>query len=217
MESQSLVILVNLLVLLVFVVMSQINKRVFQSILLLPLANRFKRINEYETSNKKLSYTLFYLLTFLSIILAIQFYDLRIYLPYQDKIVPPEQNFVQVVYLSLVIGLFFFLKTAVEYITLHILNIKNRFKSYITYKFLLGNYCIILLIPLLLFIEYNNFNIMISFSEAIISLFLIYTIGQLVYVLVDNEISLANLHYIFLYLCTFEIGTYLIIYKLIID
>mgnify|MGYP006427494565 CR=1 FL=1 len=215
MESQSLVILANILVLLIFVLMRQINKRVFQSILLLPLANQFKRINEYETLNKKLSYTLFYLLTFLSIILTIQFYDLKVYLPFQNKVPQPEQNFLQVSYLSLIIGLFFFFKTAVEYVSLCILDIKDKFKSYITYKFLLANYCIVLLIPLLFFIEYNDFNIMISFNEAIILLFLIYTTGQLVYILANDEISLANLHYIFLYLCVFEFGTYLVIYKFI--
>ena len=218
MESQPLVVLVNLLVLLIFVVMRQINKRVFQSILLLPLAkNQFKRIDEYEITNKKLSYVLFYFLTFLSIILTIQFYDLEINFPHQNKVVQSEQNFVQVIYLSLTISLLILVKTALEYLSLYILDVRDRFASYITHKFLLGNYCIILLTPLSLFTEYNDFNIAIPFNEAIISLFFIYTIGQLVYILKNNEISLKNLHYIFLYICTFEFGIYLIIYKSIID
>ena len=218
MNIQTTIILVNLLVLTILLVMHQVNKRLFRSILLTPIATQFIKVDEYESSNKKLSYLLFYLLTFMAILLAIEFYDLRIKLPFINEIFNTEkENDLQIIYWSLIIGGFLLLKTSADHMILYILDIKDQFRSYIKYKFLLSNYCLILFVPVILFSEYNELNIAIRFHEVMIGLLIIYVIGQMIYFSKNDKTLINNLHYIILYLCTFEFGTYFVLYQLMID
>jgi len=218
MDIQTTIILVNLLILIVVLIMSRINYKLFKSILLTPLAGQFIKINEYESSNKNLSYLLFYLLTFFTILLSIQFYELTLSIPFLNEfLITDNKNGFLWIYGALIIGTLLFLKTAADRLIMYILDLNKDFKSYINYKFLLANYCLISLAPVILFTEYNDYSISISFHQAIIGLSIIYITGQLIYFYKNDKQLIDNLHYIILYLCTFEFGTYFIIYQMMID
>mgnify|MGYP000388395117 CR=1 FL=1 len=217
METQVTIVLVNIIFLVVFVVMYQINKNLFNSILIIPLANQFIKIHEYETSNKKISYALFYLLTFFAIALAIDYYKIQFDLTVLENYSYINDSDFKYIYWSLIIGVFLILKAFFELMIFHILDISYAIRTFIKYKFLLINYCLIIIAPVILFNEFNDFNLLIKFKELLVALLIIYVIGQLIYISKYNQRYLNNLHYIILYLCTFEFGTYFVIYQMIID
>ena len=216
METQVTIVLVNIVFLIVFVVMRKINKNLFNSILIIPLANKFIKVDEYETSNKKISYTLFYILTFLAVALAIDYYDLQLNFPVLENYLDINNNGFNFIYWSLIIGAFLLLKALVEFVAFYILDISYVVSSFIKYKFLLVNYCLVIAVPVTLFNEYNDFNLMIKFKELLIAMLIIYVLGQLIYISKYNQKFINNLHYIILYLCAFEFGTYFVIYQMII-
>ena len=217
METQVAVVLVNIFFLLIFVVMHQINKNLFNSILIIPLANQFIKIDEYETSNKKISYTLFYVLTFLALALAIDYYNLKINLPILKNYQYIIDNNFEFIFWSLIIGAFLLLKALIEFAAFYILDISIAVRTFIKYKLLLVNYCLVISVPVILFNEFNDFNLMIKFEELLTAILVIYLAGQLIYISKYSQKYLNNLHYIILYLCTFEFGIYFVIYEMIID
>ena len=215
METQVTIVLVNIIFLTVFVIIHQINKKLFNSILIIPFAGQFIKIDEYETSNKKISYSLFYVLSFLAIALAIDYYNLQLNFPAIEDYLGINGKGLEFLYWSLLVGVFLLLKAIIEVIVFYILDIGYAVRSFIKYKFLLVNYCLVVMVPVILFNEYNDFDLMIKFKELLIALLIIYVFGQLIYISKYNRIYLNNLHYIFLYLCTFEFGIYFIIYQMV--
>jgi hypothetical protein len=217
MGTQVAIVLVNIVFLIVFVVMRKVNKNLFDSILIIPLANRFLKVDEYETSNKKISYTLFYILLFLSVALTIDYYDLQHHFPVLENYIDIHNNGFKFIYWSLIIGVFLLLKALVEFVAFYILDISYAVRTFIKYKLLLVNYCVVVAVPVILLNEYNDFNLIIKFEELFTAILIIYLVGQIIFISKYSKKYLNNLHYIILYLCTFEFGIYFVIYEMIID
>lgn len=216
MEDQTIIVLVSLLSTMFFVVMRQINKNLFSSILMIPLADQFIKMDEHETSNKRLSFTLFQVLSFLAIALTIRYYDVN----FELNIIGLEPYLgseFKLIFWSLMIGVFFLLKALMEHIAFHLLDMRNILRSFIKYKLLLVNYCSVLMVPVILINEFNDFDLSVQFNHVITGLIIIYALGQLLYMTTQRKLILNNLHYFILYLCTFEFGTYFVVYHLMID
>ena len=216
METQVAIVLVNIFFLIVFVVMHQINKKLFYSILSIPLADRFIKVDEYETSNKKISYTLFFTLTFLAVALAIHYYNLKLNIPILENYQFINDKHFAFILWSIIIGAFLLLKALVEFAAFYILDISYTVRTFIKYKLLLINYCLVIVVPVILFNEYNDLNLYVKFEQLLTAILIIYIFGQLIYVFKYSKRYLNNLHYIILYLCTFEFGIYFVIYKMTI-
>lgn len=218
MGDQAIIILLSLLFIMVFVIMHQINRDLFRSVLMTPLAFPFIKNDEYGTSNKKLSYTLFYILSFFAIGLTLKYYGVQ-----PDTTLPGygwkiyEAPIFQLISWSLIIGGFFFLKAFIEYLAFYLLDLGSLVRSFIRYKFLLANYCSVMLVPVIIINEFNDFDLTIKFDYVIIALLIVYVLGQLIYISKYDKNLLNYLHYFILYLCTFEFGTYFVLYHLMID
>jgi len=199
-----------------FVVIRHLNKNLFHSMLMIPLAVQFIKIDEHETSNKRLSYTLFQMLSFLAIPLTIRYYDIK----FEENTIGLEHYLdpaFKLLFWSVMIGLFFLLKTFMEYIAFHLLDMRNILRSFIKYKLLLVNYCSVLMVPVILINEFNDFDLSVKFNHILSGLIIIYALGQLMYMTRQRKLILSNLHYFILYLCAFEFGTYFVVYHLMID
>ncbi len=218
MEDQAIIILLSLLFMMVFVVMHQVNRELFLSILMTPLAYQFIKRHEYGTSNKKLSYTLFYILSFFAIGLTLKYYgvlpDLTLPGSVRDHNLGPYYRFI---FWAVVIGGFFFIKAFIEYLTFYLLDLGDLVRSFISYKFLLANYCSVMLVPVIIINEFNELDLTINFNYIIIALIVVYVLGQLLYISKYDKRILNNLHYFILYLCAFEFGTYFVVYHLMLD
>jgi hypothetical protein len=217
METQVAILLVNIFFLIVFVVMHQINKKLFYSILSIPLADRFIKVDEFETSNKKISYTLFFTLIFFAVALAIHYYNLKLNIPILKNYQFINDKHFSFILWSLIIGASLLLKALIDFAAFYILDISYTVRTFIKYKLLLMNYCLVIVVPVILFNEYNELNLYIKFDELLIALLIIYIFGQLIYIFKYSKRFLNNLHYIILYLCAFEFGIYFVIYKMTID
>lgn len=218
MDLALLILFTNLLMLLVFVVIKQINNRLLLSLLLLPVARLYIKVYKQNVSNRKITYLLFFLSAILSLAVASLYFDLgaireRVYTLYQTTGLPYKDLYI---WLSACL-LFLIIKPLIEYATCYIIDIHKYVKSYIIYKFNLTNYCLILLGPLMLVNEFNNLNIYLNKTLIVFILGILYLFGILGFMFKYTKVILNHLHYFILYLCTFEFGMYLIIYFLVYD
>jgi len=118
-------------------------------------------------------------------------------------------------FLKLLLGLssFFILRIFISIIFARIFDFNGLVKTYVFRKITYSNYSGILLWIVNLFLIYNIYNNKYILIVGTFLIALIYTLGFIVSFKKNQTKIKSQMYYFLLYICTLEIGSYIIIYK----
>ena len=151
-------------------------------------------------------------LLFINGILSISIFS---YISYDVLVNPTEFHLDHFIKLLFGLGVFFLIKTLLERLIGSLFDIDDLIDNYLFQKTTFKNYSGLVLLPInvLLIYTLNPPDYLIYF--VIIVLVLINLIGFMITFKNHQKLLIKNLFYFILYLCTLEIGPYLILYKYI--
>ena len=151
-------------------------------------------------------------LLFINGILSISIFS---YISYDVLVNPTEFHLDHFIKLLFGLGVFFLIKILLERLIGSLFDIDDLIDDYLFQKTTFKNYSGLVLLPInvLLIYTLNPPDYLIYF--VIIVLVLINIIGFMITFKNHQKLLIKNLFYFILYLCTLEIGPYLILYKYI--